>query len=122
MKSEIKTALILGIIIAVGVGILGVVFASLDETKSTSTLTEIDALLKIDKSGFKVAPDLVGIAHYLNTTPEELTEEIKDKVVLYDIWTYSCINCVRTLPYITAWNDKLCRSRVVNCRNSFTGI
>ena len=106
MKSEIKTALILGIVIATGVGILGVVFASLDETKSTSTLTEIDALLKIDKSGFKIAPDLVGIAHYLNTTPEELTEEIKDKVVLYDIWTYSCINCVRTLPYITAWNDK----------------
>ena len=106
MKSEIKTALILGIAIAAGVGILGLVFASLDETKSTSTLTEIDALLKIDKSGFKVAPDLVGIAHYLNTTPEELTEEIKDKVVLYDIWTYSCINCVRTLPYITAWNDK----------------
>jgi len=106
MKSEIKTALILGIIIAAGIGILGVVFASLDETKSTSALTEIDALLKIDKSGFKVAPNLVGIAHYLNTTPEELTEEIKDKVVLYDIWTYSCINCVRTLPYITAWNDK----------------
>lgn len=106
MKSEIKTALILGIAIAAGVGILGLVFASLDETKSTSTLTEIDSLLKIDKSGFKVAPDLVGIAHYLNTTPEELTEEINDKVVLYDIWTYSCINCVRTLPYITAWNDK----------------
>ena len=106
MKSEIKTALILGIVIAAGVGILGLVFTSLDETKSTSTLTEIDSLLKTDKSGFKVAPDLVGIAHYLNTTPEELTEEIKDKVVLYDIWTYSCINCVRTLPYITAWNDK----------------
>ena len=106
MKSEIKTALILGIAIAAGVGILGLVFASLDETKSTSTLTEIDSLLKIDKSRFKVAPDLVGIAHYLNTTPEELAEEIKDKVVLYDIWTYSCINCVRTLPYITAWNDK----------------
>jgi thiol-disulfide isomerase/thioredoxin len=106
MKSEIKTALILGIAIAAGVGILGLIFASFDETKSTSTLTEINSLLKIDKSGFKVAPDLVGIAHYLNTTPEELTEEIKDKVVLYDIWTYSCINCVRTLPYITAWNDK----------------
>ena len=106
MKSEIRTALILGIAIAAGVGILGLVFASLDETKSTSTLTELDSLLKIDKSGFKVATDLVGIAHYLNTTPEELTEEIKDKVVLYDIWTYSCINCVRTLPYITAWNDK----------------
>ncbi|MGI0022805.1 MAG: thiol-disulfide isomerase, partial [Nitrososphaeraceae archaeon] len=27
-------------------------------------------------------------------------------VVLYDIWTYSCINCIRTLPYITAWDKK----------------
>ena len=60
----------------------------------------------MDKSGFKMAPDLVGIAHYLNTTPEELSKEIKGKVVLYDIWTYSCINCVRTLPYITAWDEK----------------
>ena len=56
MKSEIKTALILCMIIAAGVGILGLIFASLDETKSTSTLTEIDSLLKIDKSGFKAAP------------------------------------------------------------------
>ena len=77
MKSEIKTALILGIIIAIGVGILGTVFTSLDETKSTSTLTEMNAFLKMDKSGFKIAPDLVGIAHHLNTTPEELSEKIK---------------------------------------------
>jgi thiol-disulfide isomerase/thioredoxin len=66
----------------------------------------MDSEIPIDKSKFKMAPDLVGIAHYLNTTPEKLASEIKGKVVLYDIWTYSCINCVRTLPYITAWNDK----------------
>jgi thiol-disulfide isomerase/thioredoxin len=29
-----------------------------------------------------------------------------DKVVLYDFWTYSCINCIRTIPYLTAWDDK----------------
>ena len=106
MKSEIKTALILGVIIIASIGALSAVFTSLDETKSVNTLTEINSLLKIDKSGFKVAPDLIGIAHYLNTTPEELSEEIKGKVVLYDIWTYSCINCIRTLPYITAWDEK----------------
>ena len=106
MKSEIKTALILGIVIVAGIGVLSAVFTSLDETKSASTFTEINSLLKMDKSGFKVAPDLVGIAHHLNTTPEELTEEIKGKVVLYDIWTYSCINCIRTLPHITAWDEK----------------
>jgi len=31
---------------------------------------------------------------------------LKGKVVLVDFWTYSCINCVRTLPYITAWDKK----------------
>ena len=33
-------------------------------------------------------------------------EQIEGKVVLYDFWTYSCINCIRTLPYLTAWDDK----------------
>jgi len=107
MKSEIKTALILGIVIATGLGIMSMVFSSFDEEfESTNITSEENSIIKIDKSRFKMAPDLVGIAHYLNTTPEKLSEEIKDKVILYDIWTYSCINCIRTLPYITAWNDK----------------
>ncbi len=107
MNSEIKTGLIFGIIIAAGLGVMGAVFSSLDQEAQSSTIfTDVDSLSKIDKSGFKKAPELVGIAKYLNTTPEELKNEIKGKVVLYDIWTYSCINCVRTLPYITAWDDK----------------
>ena len=107
MKSEIKTALISGIVIATGLGIMSMIFSSFDEKyESENMASEGNSITKIDKSGFKMAPDLVGIAHYLNTTPEKLSEEIKDKVILYDIWTYSCINCIRTLPYITAWDDK----------------
>ena len=107
MRSEVKTALILGIVIAIGVGIMSIVFSSLDqEFESEMTSNEDGTFTKIDKSKYKIAPDIVGIAHYLNTTPEKLEEQIKDKVVLYDIWTYSCINCIRTLPYITAWDDK----------------
>ena len=107
MNSEIKTAIILVSVIAVGIGVLSIVLSSVDEETAISNVsTNENSISKIDKSGFKKAPDLVGIAHYLNTTPENLEEQIKDKVVLYDIWTYSCINCVRTLPYITAWNDK----------------
>jgi len=98
MKSEIKLALIIIAIIGVGIGTISTIFSSFDEkTITTNTL---------DKSKYKIAPDLVGIAHYLNTTPEELDLKMKDKVILYDIWTYSCINCVRTLPYITAWDEK----------------
>ena len=106
MKSEIKTGLIFGIVIVIGIGVLGMIFASLDEASSSETSTQTSSISNIDKLGLKKAPELIGIAHHLNTTPEELEEEIKDKVVLYDIWTYSCINCIRTIPYITAWDDK----------------
>ena len=107
MNSEIKTGLIFGIIIAAGLVMIGMIFSSLDEKTDTSTVfTEANNLSNIDKSKFKKAPELVGIADYLNTEPEELRKEIEGKVILYDIWTYSCINCVRTLPYITAWDDK----------------
>ncbi len=108
MNSEIKTGVILVIIIAAGLGVMGVIFSSFDQdVQSSTTFTGgDDSLSKMDKSGFKKAPDLVGIATYLNTTPEELQSEMEDKVILYDIWTYSCINCIRTLPYITAWDDK----------------
>lgn len=107
MNSEIKTGLIFGVIIAAGLVMVGMIFASLDEKVDTSTVfEEANSLSNIDKSKFKKAPELVGIANYLNTTPEELSRTIEGKVVLYDIWTYSCINCIRTLPYITAWDDK----------------
>ena len=109
MKSEIKTAIIFGIVIVGALAALSTVFSSL-ETSQTNGITEIEEksleTQSIDKSGFKMAPDLVGISNYINTTPEELAKEMEGKVILYDIWTYSCINCIRTLPYITAWNEK----------------
>lgn len=99
MRSEIKTAIIMGAIIAGALGGLGTYFASLDQ--SVSGQSDVS----VDKSQFKKAPELVGIAGYINTD-STLQEKIKGKVVLYDIWTYSCINCQRTLPYITAWDEK----------------
>ncbi|MBY0354173.1 MAG: cytochrome c biogenesis protein DipZ [Rickettsiales bacterium] len=49
------------------------------------------------------APEFVGIQSWLNSNPLTM-ESLKGKVVLIDFWTYSCINCVRTLPYITRWD------------------
>lgn len=107
MNSELKTGLILGIAIVASLGILSMVFSTLDEqVQPASESTNEKRITTIDKSGFKKAPDLVGIFDYLNTTPEELRKDIEGKVVLYDIWTYSCINCIRTLPFITAWDEK----------------
>ncbi|MDY7533139.1 cytochrome c biogenesis protein DipZ [Pseudomonas sp. Bout1] len=50
-------------------------------------------------------PALDGAVQWLNSEP--LTAEaLKGKVVLVDFWTYSCINCLRTLPYVKAWAEK----------------
>ena len=50
-------------------------------------------------------PSLSGATEWLNTRP--LTPEmLKGKVVLVDFWTYSCINCLRALPYVNAWAEK----------------
>jgi cytochrome c biogenesis protein CcdA/thiol-disulfide isomerase/thioredoxin len=50
-------------------------------------------------------PALDGAVTWLNSPP--LTREaLKGKVVLIDFWTYSCINCLRALPYVNAWAEK----------------
>lgn len=51
------------------------------------------------------APEFAGISAWLNSQPLTM-QQLKGKVVLVDFWTYSCINCVRTLPYITDWDKK----------------
>ncbi len=51
------------------------------------------------------APSLQGATQWLNSIPLELAA-LRGKVVLVDFWTYSCINCLRTLPYLKAWDEK----------------
>jgi cytochrome c biogenesis protein CcdA/thiol-disulfide isomerase/thioredoxin len=51
------------------------------------------------------APDFHGIARWLNSEPLTL-RGLRNRVVLVDFWTYSCINCLRTLPYIRAWDER----------------
>ncbi|WLH92910.1 cytochrome c biogenesis protein DipZ [Pseudomonas sp. FP453] len=50
-------------------------------------------------------PPLDGAVQWLNSPPLS-AEALKGKVVLVDFWTYSCINCLRTLPYVKAWAEK----------------
>ncbi|WP_184398627.1 cytochrome c biogenesis protein DipZ [Rhizobium sp. BK650] len=51
------------------------------------------------------APPLDGAVEWLNSPPLTM-EQLRGKVVLVDFWTYSCINCIRTIPYVRAWADK----------------
>jgi cytochrome c biogenesis protein CcdA/thiol-disulfide isomerase/thioredoxin len=50
-------------------------------------------------------PSLDGAVKWLNSEPLT-TEQLRGKVVLIDFWTYSCINCIRTVPYVRAWAEK----------------
>ena len=101
MRTEIKTAIICGVVIFVGIGIISIFYSELDIKNNMTNGLQIhntDTLLK--------APNMLGATGFINILENEIEAKIKDKVVLYDIWTYSCINCIRTLPHITAWDEK----------------
>ena len=51
------------------------------------------------------APEFQGIANWINSDPLTM-EELRGKVVLIDFWTYTCVNCIRTLPYLKEWHAK----------------
>lgn len=58
------------------------------------------------------APDFSGLNGWLNGEP--LTwSALRGKAVLVDFWTYSCINCLRTLPYLKAWHETYAGDRFV---------
>ena len=51
------------------------------------------------------APEFAGTQEWINSQPL-LMQELRGKVVLIDFWTYSCINCIRTLPFLQAWHER----------------
>jgi len=54
---------------------------------------------------YGAAPEFQGLGAWINSKPLTLAG-LRGRVVLIDFWTYSCINCLRTLPYIRAWDDR----------------
>jgi len=51
---------------------------------------------------FGQAPELTGLSNWINSKPLTFSK-LRGKVVLVDFWTYSCVNCLRTLPHVKAW-------------------
>jgi len=68
--------------------------------------------IKVALPNYGAAPDFHGISRWLNTPGDKplTVGELRGRVVLIDFWTYSCINCLRTLPHLEAW-DKEYRSK-----------
>lgn len=67
---------------------------------ATSRATPAD-----NPSAQTLAPEFTGIDTWLNTAPLTL-RQLRGKVVLIDFWTYTCINCIHTLPYVERWHEK----------------
>jgi thiol-disulfide isomerase/thioredoxin len=55
------------------------------------------------------APDFVGTQRWFNSRPLSL-KQLRGRVVLIDFWTYTCINCIRTLPHLVAWDARYRRA------------
>ncbi len=60
----------------------------------------------VPQENYGTAPDFAGVTKWLNTQNSLTLADLKGKVVLIDFWTYTCINCIRTLPHVTAWYEK----------------
>ena len=71
----------------------------------TKNVTERAPAVAVSGSGglpdYGPAPDFAGIDGWVNSKPLTM-QELRGKVVLVDFWTYSCINCLRTLPHLEA--------------------
>ncbi len=88
--------------------------ATTSATTTTATTSEQSSITNIAKNIVKkIAPknpykEIVNPSGFVNTNdqPIKIADYVGKKVILLDILTYSCINCQRTFPYVTAWYDK----------------
>ena len=74
-----------------------------EDTPTPEPTQQVASLLP--PSPDRKAPELAGLDGWLNTEPFTLADK-RGQVVLIDFWTYTCVNCIRTLPYIKEWHDK----------------
>lgn len=95
-----------GVIILIAVAAIasGFDFTSLSKKNDIDITNSQEGIINPLSSPY-LAPEFAGIDSWLNSTPLTM-ESLKGKVVMIDFWTYSCINCVRTLPYIREWDRK----------------
>lgn len=71
-----------------------------ETTESISSTQETETIKLLEPT--QKAPELTGTQTWVNSEPLKLSD-LKGKVVIIDFWTYSCINCIRTLPYLNTW-------------------
>ena len=93
------THLVFAAIVTTGIAVVGVTLA--ENKKGVRQMTSAGPPLPIEGK----LPSLAGATGWLNS-PALTAADLRGKVVLVDFWTYTCINWLRTLPYVRAWTER----------------
>jgi len=91
-----------------GVGVTGQVEYDDSYPESTMPKNTSTAPKNKDKENRppgRMADGVTGIANWINSDPLTI-EQLRGKVVLVDFWTYTCVNCIRTFPFLREWNTR----------------
>ncbi len=109
LDMDSKKAITLAIVVVVIAGIILFLESKKPRMPFFKSAKNDSALFqpKKEKAGvYPPAKELVDPQGFINTEKLSIADLIGKKVILVDFWTYSCINCQRTTPYLNAWYDK----------------
>lgn len=97
------------ILLVVAVAVITVAIWYLESNKpeqGSAPVVSLNQASAIKQVKYETAKEITTPDGFINTEPLQLADLIGKKVILVDFWTYSCINCQRTTPYLNAWYEK----------------
>ncbi len=95
---------LLAFVIVVAAGLITLLEGGTHEPSSTNG-GAADTAHPLDLDPTAGGHEFPGVTAWLNGDPVASLDEFRGKVVLIDFWTYTCVNCIRTIPFLRAWND-----------------
>lgn len=106
MKTKKKTIALILILAMISLSIYYLESSKVSPTNTNTETQPVSDKPPLKDGKYSLAPELAGISGYLNTPEGTRIADFEGKVVMIDFWTYTCINCIRTLPFLTAWDEK----------------
>lgn len=108
MEIEINKPYQFTVIVLLALGAAGYSFLNAPNTGTTEAINIMNESEAVEekKGEYDRARPLIDPTGYVNTENVSIQQNIGEKVILLDMWTYSCINCQRTFPHLKEWNRK----------------
>ncbi len=95
------------LVVLLGLAVVAVAVAARSDPSTVATPVDVHSL-----PVGPTAPSLSAAKGWINSPPLTPTD-LRGKVVLYDFWTYSCVNCVRAIPHVRSWYDSYAKDGLV---------